>query len=113
MAVFLALFFYKGVYRPLKLRLHFQKYPNVYTTSQYKPVIGDAEMLIKATKEEHRSSTYYFLQALSKQPGYDIVFANLALIPFIALTSIKSVEEFKRLLPSHIDRDDYVRYAVG
>ena len=96
---------YEYIYRPLKYRARYGKYQNVIMTNKFVPLLGDLSLVIQNEKD-HKSKFHHNIEDSLENKGFDIQLFILGSYVYLDLCSMKAFDEFEKLVPSKIDRDD-------
>ena len=98
---------YEYVYKPMKARYQYGKYPNVHMTKTFIPLLGDISLMLQNDKEK-KSKFHHFIDESLESKGYDIRLVVVGSYIFLDLCSIKALDEAEKLIPSKIDRDEAI-----
>ena len=104
--VVISLAFYlldKYIVQPLKIRLKYSKYKNVYINEKFSPIHGE-RYLVKKWEREEKYRFWHLMQVAMDNPGWDIRIIFSGPKPLFLIYSAKAWEEFHRLIPMKIDR---------
>lgn len=93
---------YSFIVKQLWIRYQYKKYPNVYVTEKFVPVMGDASFLIQNIKE---GKAYYNHDKVisDKLIKYDLRLVNYGNYNYFHVISVKAKLEMQELIPNKID----------
>ena len=111
--LFAILIVYKLIILPLRYRIAFQRYPNVYVTPRYIPMKGDIGMVLQGLNEEHGNFFWSFEKQVQANKNYDLVLMSVGPLQLIVPSSMQAVNEMLEKVPHIIDRSTFERYPLG
>eukprot|EP00343_Euplotes_focardii_P006072 CAMPEP_0205815046 /NCGR_PEP_ID=MMETSP0205-20121125/20494_1 /ASSEMBLY_ACC=CAM_ASM_000278 /TAXON_ID=36767 /ORGANISM="Euplotes focardii, Strain TN1" /LENGTH=309 /DNA_ID=CAMNT_0053100321 /DNA_START=76 /DNA_END=1001 /DNA_ORIENTATION=- len=103
---------YSFVYQPYALRRKYGKYPNVVMSKKYTPLLGEYSVIRELAKQ-NKYQGYFAIEDSLNNPQADFRLTFSGKIPYFMVTSSKSLDEFKKLVPKDIDRWDYTIKSFG
>jgi hypothetical protein len=94
---------YIAILNPLIFWYKYKKYPNVYTSSTFRPIVGDMQDHLDDAKAG-RAHYYHNVTEAKKRQNYDLRVAVEGVRPVMKIVSARATEEFIALVPQKIDR---------
>jgi len=110
--LFLATKLYEFVYLPWKVRQKYKKYPNVGMAEKYHPMLGDI-VIINKNEQENKFKMQHYIDDVKSKPDTDIYISQFGPVTLYEICSPKAFDEFERLVPEKIDRNDQEGTPIG
>ena len=102
---------YEYIYLPIRVRIKYSKYENVFMYEKYIPFLGEIAV-VKSNEKEKKGKFYHFIQESLQNKNHDIRVTQLAAYTIIDVCSVQALDEFEKLVPNKIDRSLTVGFPL-
>ena len=96
---------YEYVYIPYRYRVTYGKYDNVKISEKSSVFLGDFSLIMQ-NKKDKKSMFHHYIEESLENKGIDIRLNFFGSLIAFSLCSTKAMDEFEKLQPSTIDRDE-------
>mmetsp|Transcript_40011 Transcript_40011/g.39609 ORF Transcript_40011/g.39609 Transcript_40011/m.39609 type:complete len:291 (-) Transcript_40011:777-1649(-) len=108
--ILLLYFSYTTIIQPYFMRRRYKRYPNVALSPNFIPVLGEIKICMDNMSQGRFIFEHYEKAALEK--GKDLMLIFSGDLPQFLLFSVKAHDEFLKLFPKKLDRNDYFRDTI-
>ena len=102
---------YEYIYLPIRVRIKYSKYENVFMYEKYIPFLGEIAV-VKSNEKEKKGKFHHFIQESLQNRNHDIRVTQLAAYTIIDVCSVQALDEFEKLVPNKIDRSLTVGFPL-
>ena len=88
------------------MRQKYSKFSNVIMTEKYYPLLGDSVLMKKWVSKKKAKVQHYINEAIGNT-NWDLRLCQFGHNNLIHLVSVEALEEFEKLLPDYVDRDEH------
>mmetsp|Transcript_5267 Transcript_5267/g.6259 ORF Transcript_5267/g.6259 Transcript_5267/m.6259 type:complete len:193 (-) Transcript_5267:109-687(-) len=107
---------YEFLYLPWVTWRRYLKYPNAWVTDKFYPFVGIIALMKKCIAEGKFRFQFY-IDEIIKRPNIDVIITQFGPFLMYELSSVKALNEFEKIVPDKVDRNDdkglFVQNIVG
>lgn len=100
-------------YLPLWKRSHFGKYPFVYMTKRFIPLMGDFKDVKRDYEDKGKFMGNFFRDKAIEKKGTPYIYFNAGMFDWLWVNDPSLFTEFAKLIPSKLDREPIDNTGFG